>query len=108
MCVATVGILARIDLDHRADVLHDLNELAGVETFEAGERGQLGILVEAASIDDAPARITNDIEAIPGVLCAWPVYVHLDDDEEVEPDEGGPADEVESAEGRPAERNGSG
>jgi len=89
MVMATVGVLARIDMDRASIVYEQLSHIDGVQIFDAGapDSGQIGILVEAVSLDEAHDRITHEIQVVEGVLCAWPVYVHLDDDDDDDDDD---------------------
>ena len=51
-----VGALARIDTAERAQVEDCLADLEGVSTFPLPAEGQLGVLIEADSLDGAPQR----------------------------------------------------
>ena len=71
---ATLGILARVDVDLRAQVQKDLANLKGVDTFDVEDELQLGILVEAPDLDAARDVLTQQISSMPGVLGAWPIF----------------------------------
>ncbi len=94
MNLTTVGVLARIEVEMEESVRSQLGNLEGVELFELGdaelEPGQIGLLIEAATVDAAHEKIKQEVATTVGVLCAWPVYVHYGDDEvdegmEIEP-----------------------
>ena len=80
MNTTTVGVLARIEMDRRDEISKQLSDIKRVETFDAGSREQIGVLVEADSVDEAHQTITQKIAKTDGVLCAWPVYVNFDDE----------------------------
>jgi len=75
-----VGILARVDHDSNPDLCRDLDRLKGVSTFEVGDSGKLGLLLEAENIAAAHRILRDDIERMAGVLAAWPVYSHFGDE----------------------------
>lgn len=72
-----VGILARVDRDSNPDLPQDLGQIQGVSTFEVGDDGKLGILLEAETTDAAHHTLREEIEQTAGVLAAWPVYSHF-------------------------------
>ena len=88
MNTTTVGVLARIEMDRRDEICKQLSDIKRVETFDAGSREQIGVLVEADSVDEAHQTITQKIAKTDGVLCAWPVYVNFDDEDDSDDDEG--------------------
>ncbi len=81
MSNTTVGILARITPAIESAIRSELSRLPGVQPFDAGDETQMGILIEAPTLDLAHERITNEIKAIKGVHATWPVYMHLGDEE---------------------------
>ncbi|RMF75547.1 MAG: hypothetical protein D6744_13340 [Planctomycetota bacterium] len=74
--MVTVGAFARIDAAHRAELTQSLARLEGVETFDLGDEGKLGLLIESNSLDAAHELLATRIEPRNGVLCVWPVFVH--------------------------------
>ncbi len=80
--MAVVGAYARIDLSEEALVPARLEALEGVSTFALGEPGKIGVLIEAESLDEAHARLEDEIEKLEGVLGVFPVYVHAEPEEE--------------------------
>ena len=76
-----VGAYLRVREPQIAAARQGLGAMAGVTTFDLDEPGTIGVLVEAATLDDAHAVVTRDLPAIDGVLGVWPVYVHDDEDE---------------------------
>ena len=72
--MALIGILARIDRTQRERVSAHLEALPGVSLFPVGEEGRIGILVERESLAASHAALKDEIELVPGVLAAWPVF----------------------------------
>lgn len=72
-----VGILARVDYDSNPDLCRDLGQIEGVSTFEVGDSGKLGLLLEAESTEAAHHILKDEIEQMAGILAAWPVYSHF-------------------------------
>ena len=79
-----IGALARLDPDLRDAAVARLGQLEGVSPFEIAERGRVGLLVEGPSLDAAHDRLAGELKEVPGVLCVWPISVHLEDEEEQE------------------------
>ena len=75
----TVGALARVQITVREDTKRELAALPGVETFDLEDEQQLGVLIEAPSLDEAHAVLSKDIPRATGVLCVWPVYMNHED-----------------------------
>ncbi|USN99624.1 MAG: hypothetical protein H6810_02880 [Phycisphaeraceae bacterium] len=82
--MAIVGAFARIEADGFDQAVADLGGLEGVSTFALDEPGKIGLLIEAASLDDAHGVITRQIPAVVGVLGAWPVYANTEDESDQE------------------------
>ena len=74
--MVVVGALVRLEIQLRDRATQLLDQLEGVSTFSIGERGRIGVIVEADSIRAAHARLTEQIQAVPGVLAVWPVFAH--------------------------------
>ena len=72
-----VGILARVDYDSNPDLCRDLGQIEGVSTFEVGDSGKLGLLLEAETTEAAHHILRDKIESLAGILAAWPVYSHF-------------------------------
>ncbi|MCP3978875.1 MAG: hypothetical protein GY716_06030 [bacterium] len=75
-----VGAWARVESEDFELARQSLSLLEGVETFDLDDPGKIGLLIEADDLDSAHAVLTRDVPAARGVLCAWPVSVHLDED----------------------------
>ena len=75
-----VGAWARIEADDHEQVRDSLDGLSGVETFDLGDREKVGITIEGDDLDTVHGILTAQVPAVPGVLCAWPVSVHLEDE----------------------------
>ena len=80
--MAVVGAYARIDLAEEALVPGRLEALEGVSTFSLEEPGKIGVLVEAESLDEAHARLADEIEKLDGILGVFPVYAHAEPERE--------------------------
>ena len=80
--MAIVGALARIDVRSAGDVLRALAGLEGVSPLDVDQPEKIGVLIEAETLDDAYETLRTRIEGTEGVLGAWPVYVHLEDEAE--------------------------
>jgi len=81
MTMTIVGILVRLEEEHRAEVAERLSAIEGVSTFEVEQPGSLGALLEAPDLDRAHAILREQIEPTEGVLAAWPVHSDFSDDE---------------------------
>lgn len=77
--MVTIGVLVRVDDAHLADVTARLSALDGVRVFPLEEPRSLGAVVQAGDLDQAHDRLVNEVEATPGVLCAWPLHTELAD-----------------------------
>jgi len=77
MDTTLVGILARVDRETNPDLPQDLGRIDGVSTFEVGDDGKLGILLEADTTAAAHQTLREEIEQTAGALAAWPVYSHF-------------------------------
>lgn len=77
MTTTLVGILARVDRVSNPRLVQDLDGMDGVSTFEVGDPGKLGILLESGSTEDAHRILTERIGNWAGVLATWPVYSHF-------------------------------
>ena len=76
VAMAVVGAFARIDLSDPQAVGERLSAVPCVTTFDLGEPGKVGLLIEADSLEDAHKRLREEIEKAEGVLGVWPVYAH--------------------------------
>ena len=83
-----VGAFARVEIDDSDAVRHRLSSLEGIETFELDEPGKVGLIIEGDDLDSLHAILTRNVRSVEGVLGAWPVSVHLDDEVQ---DDGGDA-----------------
>ena len=87
METATVGAFARIEVESAGAVRQRLRQLDGVEPFDLDEPGKVGLIIEAACLDDAHEKLTGEIKHTQGVLGVWPIYANFDgDDEPSDPD----------------------
>ena len=75
-----VGAWARVDVDDPERARRGLAELEGVETIDLGDPARVGLVIEADDLDSAHHLLTRTVPSVPGVLCAWPVSVHMDDE----------------------------
>ncbi len=80
--MAIVGAFARVDTDTTALCRAELEQLAGVSTFDINDADKVGVLIEADSLNEAHDTITKTIRSTPGVLGVWPVYVNTEDEQE--------------------------
>ncbi len=76
-----VGAFARVEASHAEEIRATLDRLPGVETFDLGEPGKVGLILEAEGLDAVHRKLCGDVESVEGVLKAWPVSVHLDDED---------------------------
>jgi len=79
--MAIVGAFARVEADQAAACRDELDSLEGVSTFDLDDRNKVGVLIEADSLNEAHALITESVRLTPGVLGVWPVYVNTEDEE---------------------------
>ena len=77
-----VGAFARVEIDDSNLVRQRLSDLEGIETFELDEPGKVGLIIEGDDLDAVHAILTRDVRSVDGVLGAWPISVHLDDEEQ--------------------------
>jgi len=75
-----VGAFARVETDPPDAVRQRLADLEGVETFGLGDPGKIGLIIEGDDLDAVHAILTQRVRSVDGVLGAWPVSVHLDDE----------------------------
>ena len=75
-----VGAFARVELDDSKSVRQRLSDLEGIETFELDEPGKVGLIIEGDDLDAVHTILTQRVRSVAGVLGAWPVSVHLDDE----------------------------
>jgi nitrate reductase NapAB chaperone NapD len=78
--MATVGAFVRVELDDTEVVGQRLDQLAGVNTFDMGEPGKIGLVIEADSMDVAHTMLTQTIRSVEGVLGVWPTYADFEDE----------------------------
>ena len=70
-----LGAYARIDPAEPEATRRRLDALPGVETFGLDDPLRVGLIIEAATLDDAHAQIRQVIPAVEGVLGVWPIFV---------------------------------
>jgi len=79
--MATLGILARVNVPDREAVLGAIDRLDGVSSFSVEEEERVGILIEATTTERAHAVLTEQVDLLPGILATWPVFSHFDSEE---------------------------
>ena len=79
--MSLIGILARIDVDRRAQLSEDLSRLQGVSLFCVDDETRIGILLQRDSIAQGHAALKEEVETIPGILGAWPVFSYFGDED---------------------------
>ena len=82
--IIVVGALARVETELAPLARRELETLDGVDTFDVSDSHQLGILIEADSLDAAHRRLREDVETVHGVLAVWPVAIELGEDHDEE------------------------
>lgn len=80
--MVVVGAYAHLELSQESSVPPRLEALDGVSTFDLGVAGKIGILIEARSLDEAHARLTQEVREVEGVRGVFPVYVNAEEAEE--------------------------
>ena len=73
-----LGVLLRVDPVRLNAIAARLERMPAVTPFSVGEAERIGVLVEAESIGEAHKRLQSEIETIPDVWGAWPVFCHCD------------------------------
>ncbi len=82
--MALLGVLARVQESEYDAMFARLEQVDGVTPFGIGETMRVGILVEAESLSLSHALLTQQIETMPGILGAWPVFSHVGTDQSAE------------------------
>jgi len=77
-----VSVLARVDTSRREEVWQELERQPGLTPFRIEDDLRMGILIEAASIDEAHTLLQDRVDRVDGVLGTWPVYMAPDSPEE--------------------------
>ncbi len=72
--MALIGVLARVDVARRSHVSEEIGHIRGVSLFSVAEEERIGILVERDSLSEVHAALKDEVEAVPGILGAWPVF----------------------------------
>ena len=75
-----VGAFARVEADDAVSIRRRLSDLDGIETFDLDQPGKVGLIIEGDDLDEVHAILTRDVRSVDGVLGAWPISVHLDDE----------------------------
>ena len=75
-----VGAFARIEANDADEIRRKLSNLDGIETFDLGQTGKVGLIIEGGDLDTVHAILTRNVRSVDGVLGAWPISVHLDDE----------------------------
>ena len=76
--MATLGVLARIDVQCRPETVAVLEELDGVSTFGVQEEERVGLLIEGDSLDLVHHVLVDQVQGVPGVLGTWPIYASIE------------------------------
>ncbi len=77
--MTVIGALARVEAASAEVVQHNLATIPGVIPFPLNEAAKLGLLIEAATLDDAYHLLHEEIKGVEGVLTVWPVYVDFEE-----------------------------
>jgi len=75
-----VGALVRIETGSGDGVRHRLAAIPGVTPFSVDDPTRIGLVIEAESLDHAYRLLHDEIPEVEGVLGAWPVYVHFEEE----------------------------
>lgn len=73
-----IGALASVEVALAEAVRQSLAAMAGVTPFPVDDPTRLGLLIEAATVDDGYRLLRHEIEKIEGVVAIWPVYAYLE------------------------------
>jgi len=73
-----IGALVRVDTEQRAVVWQALAQLPGVSPFALDDAAQLGLIIEAANLDDGYRLLQDTVPRTPGVLTVSPAYAHFE------------------------------
>ncbi|MAG94794.1 MAG: hypothetical protein CMJ48_13785 [Planctomycetaceae bacterium] len=76
--MAVVGVLVRIDTSRQDEIEIALAQFDGATLFPVDEPGQIGLLLEADTTEEAFQTLQCGICCVPGVLGTWPVFSHLE------------------------------
>jgi hypothetical protein len=71
-----LGVLARVDRRTRDAVEQRLTGRPGVSVFAVDDPSRMGILIETESLPVAEETLRDWVMTTPGVLGAWPVFLH--------------------------------
>jgi len=74
-----IGALARVDPSSAEVVQGTLAAMPGITPFPVDDSARLGLLIEAATLDDAYRLLCDDLQSVKGVLAVWPVYVDFEE-----------------------------
>ena len=80
--MVTLGVLARVHVPVRQQTLSELEQLDGVSSFSVEEPQRVGLLIERPTLELAHATLIDQVEKVPGVLGAWPVFSHFETSDE--------------------------
>ena len=69
-----VGVLVRVEPGREGPLLARLERLPGACTVWEQGPGQLGLVLAAATADQAAELIQQQVASCPGVLACWPVF----------------------------------
>lgn len=75
-----LGVLARVDRRTRDAVEQHLVGHPGVSVFAVDDPCQMGILIEEDTLAAAEEILRDRVLMTPGVLGAWPVFLHDEPD----------------------------
>ncbi len=76
--MATVGALARIDIDNWDETCDQLGHVPGLSIIEVNTNGQIGLVLQGATLEQIHDFMAKVVVDIPGLLGCWPVYSSLD------------------------------
>ena len=79
--IAVLGVLLRVEQSLREQVSEQLASLPGVEFFPVDDPLRMGVVIEAATTTEAEFIYHEQVQAVEGVLGAWPVFAHAESEE---------------------------
>ncbi len=74
LAMATVGFLARFDLDLCEQIRLAIEAMSGVKMTEMSDPQSVSIWVDAETVDQAYATVRDDIESLDGLHDLRPIY----------------------------------
>ena len=78
--MVVIGALVRVEVASGDGVRRRLVAIPGVAPFSVDDPARMGLVIEAESLDRAYRLLHDEIPTISGVLGAWPVYIHFEEE----------------------------